>query len=432
MKGKKAMMAIILSVAVIMSMFSVAYASEDSIETAKMKTVKITKDSIVSLLADTEKPLDGIVIITLPQEELGQLCIGKRGLLRGEGVAVENLGSLSFVPAAKADRELLKTASFEFTPVFTDGSAGNVLTFSFADKIRANNTPIAENIAVETFADIAVTGTFSGIDPDADGLTYRLATEPKRGTVLLDADNGTFRYLPSAGKTGTDSFTYTALDDSGTVSTPAKVTVTINEQETDMTYADMDGRDAHYAALVLSEHDIFTGKTIGDCTFFEPDELVTRAEFIAMTVAMTGEELSEHVDLTAEFLDDMDIPTWAKPFTDVAVSAGFVQGSGLEGARCLRAGDYITRAEAAVILNNALSLPDAAVSYYYADEELIPAWAKQAMMNMDDHDIMSAHSDASMSPDTALTRAEAAKILYRAMNYLEPKEVETGFWSWWK
>jgi len=433
MKGKKALTAMLLSAAIIASMLTAAYALDGSMETAKMKNVKITEESITNLLSESTKKLDGIVIITLPKEELGTLCIGKRGILRGEGVAVENLGALYFAPAAKIDKELLKTATFEFTPVYADGSAGNVLTYTFADKIRANNTPIAENLAIETFADVAVSGHFSGIDPDADALTYSLTTEPKLGTVLFDANGGgTFRYEPFAGKTGTDTFTYMATDDSGAVSVPAKVTVDITKQSTDLTYADMDGRDAHYAALVLSENGIFTGKTIGECTYFEPDALVTRAEFIAMTVALTGEVLPEDAVLTEEFLDDMDIPTWCKPFADIAVSAGFVQGSGAEGARLLRAGDYITRAEAAVVLTNALALEDVPASRYYADEELIPAWAKQAMTNMDDYGIMPALSDATMSPDTALTRAEAAKILCRAMDHTKPLEVETSFWGWWK
>ena len=433
MKGKRALMALILSTAVVMSMFSVVYALEDTAETAKFKHVRIDKESICALLTDTKKELDGIVIITLPDEKLGTLCIGKRGLLRGEGVAVENLGELRFVPAEKVDKELLKTASFEFTPVYADGSAGNVLLYSFSDKIRANNTPIAENLAIETFANVTVTGQFSGIDPDADRLTYSLVTEPKHGTVLFDANgDGHFTYIPLSDKNGTDSFTYMTTDDSGAVSVPAKVTIDIQKQTTDLTYADMDGRDSHYAALRLSENSVFTGKTIGNCTYFEPDTLVTRAEFIAMTVAMMDEELPEDTDLASAFLDDMDIPTWAKPFADVAVSAGFVQGSGNEGERMLRAGDPVTRAEAAVILSGALSLDDASVVRVYDDEALIPDWAKQAMMNLDDLGIMPALSDADMSPDTVLTRGDAAMLLCRAMEYARPQETETGFWNWWK
>jgi len=428
MKARKAVTAFLLSFAVIASMFTAAYAM-DATKTVKLKQVKITKESIEALLSDP-KDLDGIVIITLPQPEYGTLCIGKRGLLRGEGVAVENLGELRFVPAENADADLVKNAFFEFTPVYADGSAGNVIPYSLSEKIRANNIPIAENIAVETFANVGITGQFSGIDPDADQVMYTLATEPKHGSVRYNT-NGTFLYQPFAGKTGSDSFTYMACDDSGAVSMPATVTIAINEQSTDLVYADMEGSSAQYAALLLSENGIFTGKTIGGCTYFEPDAQVTRGEFIAMTVALT--ELSpETNDASSAFLDETEIPTWCRAFTDTAVTAGFIQGSGSEGARLLRANDGITRAEAAVILSNVLDREDADVVRFYADEELIPAWAKQAMSNVDVYGIMPADADGTMAPDTVLTRADAALILSRMLSCFKPAEVETGFWGWWR
>ncbi len=431
MKGKKLTAVLLLSVMVVLSMLSVASATGDTAETGRMKHVKITADSVLSLLSG-EKELDGIVVITLPKTEHGRLCIGKRGILRGEGVAVENLDTLYFAPAAGVDGEVLRSASFEFTPVYADGSAGNVITYSFADKIRANNTPMAENLTLATYADISVTGVCSGMDPDADPLTYTLVTTPKHGTVSFTGNGGTFVYTPT--KTGTDSFTFTVTDDSGAVSDPAKVTVSVTNQKTDLVYADMNGRDSHYAALRLAESGIFTGKQIADCTYFEPDAVVTRGEFIAMAVAMAEPTLTVKTMAATSpvtFLDDMDTPVWCKPFAAAAVSAGFIQGSVEDNARLLRANDPITRAEAAVVLTNILSLDDAEVITFYADEADIPTWAKQAMTNVDAAGLMSSLIDGSMAPEASMTRGDVAKLLCRAMDRLEQEETESVFrWFW--
>src|SRR5207302_1728495 len=48
-------------------------------------------------------------------------------------------------------------------------------------------------------------------DPDGDALTAVLATSPAHGALTLNAD-GSFTYTPSAGFSGSDSFTYQAYD----------------------------------------------------------------------------------------------------------------------------------------------------------------------------------------------------------------------------
>ncbi len=430
MKAKRTLTAVLATVTLIMFMFTAAYASDSALESARIKNVKITRESIESLL-DGKKELDGIVIITLPDTNHGKLCIGKRGLLRGEGVACENIDSLYFEPNSSADIDEVKNASFAFTPVYKDGSSGNVITYPFMDKIRANNTPIAENIAVKTFKNVTVSAKFSGIDPDADPLTYTLTTAPKLGTVMYDpSDSGAFVYKPYGNKTGTDTFTYMACDDSGVLSVPAKVTVSVEKQESDVTYSDMDGNDAHYAALLLSECGIFTGKTIGDCTYFEPNEPVTRAEFMAMAVALSEKEPTDEI-ASSVFIDNMDIPVWCRPFAATAVTAGFVQGSGDEGARLLRANDYITRAEAAVVVGNTVGIEKSEVMRVYADETAIPTWAKDAMCSADTLGIMPANSDGTMAPDAVLTRSEAAKILCSTLEYLENDSESVSWFKFW-
>jgi VCBS repeat-containing protein len=48
-------------------------------------------------------------------------------------------------------------------------------------------------------------------DPDGDALTAAKASDPSHGAVTMNAD-GTFTYMPTAGYSGPDAFTYTASD----------------------------------------------------------------------------------------------------------------------------------------------------------------------------------------------------------------------------
>jgi extracellular elastinolytic metalloproteinase len=60
---------------------------------------------------------------------------------------------------------------------------------------------------------------------DSDPMSASLLTAPGHGTVTLNA-NGSYRYTPTAGYSGNDSFTYTASD--GTLSSTATVHLTVS------------------------------------------------------------------------------------------------------------------------------------------------------------------------------------------------------------
>lgn len=64
------------------------------------------------------------------------------------------------------------------------------------------------------------------IDDDSQ-LSATLRDQPQHGTVELSAD-GSFTYVPRAGYSGTDSFTYVASGAAGGVSEPARVSITVD------------------------------------------------------------------------------------------------------------------------------------------------------------------------------------------------------------
>jgi len=77
-------------------------------------------------------------------------------------------------------------------------------------------------------------------DPDGDGLTFRIVEQGRHGNVGLAG--ATARYIPEAGFSGTDAFTFTASD--GSTDGPlATVTVTVSGAACDGD-CDGDGRVA--------------------------------------------------------------------------------------------------------------------------------------------------------------------------------------------
>ncbi len=384
------------------------------------KDVTFTRDDFLSRVS-IGNFLQGIVIASLPDPDLGELRCGTRALLPGEAVMADEFDSIKFVPALKGTA----SAAFSFLPVFDTGTSVDKVTVDLKILARENRAPVAENMELKTYKNIAITQHFPAKDPDEDVLVYKLTSKPKRGEVEV-LDGGTFIYTPYQNKTGNDSFTYVATDPYGNVSTEAKVKITIEKAQTKTAYADMNNHPAHYAAIRLAESGIFVGKQVGSQCFFEPDAPVSRGEFVAMVVALTGEESVTPVSKTG-FADDEAIPVWVKPYAVSALRSGIIRGvTDSTGRIELRATQSISPAESAVMLNNALGMPDAYVPVF-AYEAAAPAWAMQACVNMDALGIM----EAELSTETeSLTRAQAAEILMNALEYKEQNEPKKGLLSW--
>lgn len=279
------------------------------------------------------------------------------------------------------------------------------------DAVRLNSAPVAESMELETFRSIPVSGTFRCLDPEGDDVAYSVANEPKKGTVTVEGD--TFTYTPGEGKKGRDTFTYVATDEAGNVSNAATVTIHIKKQKTAVTYADMAGSDAWYAATVLAEEGVFVGENVGGAYLFHPDEPVTRGEFLVMCLKLTGAPILEDITRTG-FSDDGDIPLWQKPYVTTAVMADFISGSvSPDGSIVFSPAEPVTFAQAAVMLNNAAGITDVA----FETDDATPAWAAQAVANLTSLDIL----PAGASPLT-VTRADAAKMLLEAKTVLEARE----------
>ena len=350
--------------------------------------------------------LSSITLTALPDPKAGVLTVGGQPLTQGAVVDASALSGLTFQSLPTPG---VSTASFTFLPAFADGtSAGKETTVTLYLLDEANDPPIARNMELSTYQNIAVTGYFDAVDGEGDTLTFQLTSTPARGAVELAEDGSArFVYTPYENKTGKDSFTYVALDQAGNTSPEAKVTLCIEKPDTKVTYADLEGSAAHKAAIRLAEEGILVGESHGGRYFFQPEQTVSRAEFLALAMDAAGLEPMEDVTVTG-FSDDEAIPTWAKGSVSSALKAGVIQGERAPtGAPVFSAGTDITCGEATVMLDRLLNMAD--VPLEAAGLSVQGHWAGQAAANLAASGVLAPDQSTSAALSEPLTRAAAAE-----------------------
>lgn len=371
--------------------------------------------------------LTSVTITALPDPGAGTLTLGGQPLAADSVVEASALAGLRFQSLSQPS---VTTTTFSFLPTFDDGTQAQQPTMVTLYLLTAaNEAPIARNMDLSTYKNVAITGYFDAVDSEGDTLTFQLMDTPARGAVTLAEDGSAkFVYTPYENKTGKDSFTYVAIDSAGNTSSEAKVTIQINKPDTKVTYADMEGDPAHKASIRLAEEGIFVGSYLNGEYFFDPDRPVTRAEFLTMAMATVGMAPLEDVTTTG-FTDDAAIPTWAKGAVSAAVMAGVIQGSRDDsGAPVFDASENITQGEATVMLDQLLNLSDVPLEVFSAQGSDVH-WAGQAAANLAASGVIRVEETNSAALSTGLDRAQAAMLLDSALDVLSQRE-EDGWLPW--
>ena len=377
-----------------------------------------------ALSGDSGATLRSITVTALPDVGAGTLCVGSQPVGLGTSIDATALEGLRF---QSAQNPTVTTTSFLFTPLFSTGQQGEEVTVTLYLLAQENQVPVARNMELVTYKNVPITGYFDAVDSDGDPLTFQLTSTPARGSVALAEDGSSrFVYTPYENKTGSDSFTYVAVDTAGNTSPEAKVSLRIEKPDTKVTYADLEGHEAQKAAIRLAEEGIYVGRYVNGRYFFDPDQAVSRAQFLTMAMAATGLEELEDVALTG-FSDDASIPAWAKGPVSAALKAGAIQGSRDEtGAPVFGAGEAVTRAEAAVILDNLLDVTDVPVEVFSSGAE--GHWAAQAVANLSASGVLSGEQGDGAQLSGQLTLAQAAQMLDGALDVMDARE---GGWLPW-
>lgn len=278
------------------------------------------------------------------------------------------------------------------------------------------SSPIAENLEFVTYRDVSLGGTLTAYDPDGDLLTFEITTDPTKGKIELQK-NGKFVYTPEAGKKGRDYFGYKAFDSQGNYSQEATVIIKIMKQKTKVTYSDLNGNAAEYAAIALAENGVYVGECLAGSYVFNADELITRGDFLAMCMKASGRDILSGVSSTG-FSDDSDISQLLKPYVATALMSSIVNGYSVEGAAAFSPSSPVSYSEAAVMLNNSMKITNvigtAAMAVF--NDTTVPSWAYQATSNLAACNLMPVGID---SMSGGLTKGEAAIMLVNAMSVME-------------
>lgn len=360
--------------------------------------------------------LENVTVLSLPPATDGALKLNGEPVVGGQVLRRAEIGQLTFTPSS----EQMESTAFTFCANTNVGTTA--LTCTLRTTERVNYAPTVATLseaalAVRTQKEIGVYGQMKAEDPEGDPLYYLVVSYPEKGTLtVLDSQNGEFRYVPQAGVTGKDSFSYVARDSYGNYSGIAKMEITINARSSTLLYADMQEHAAHHAALVMAEKNIMLGRLEGDAMYFHPEEEVSRGEFLVMAMKSAGIRPAAGAKKTW-FDDDADIRATIKDYVATAQLYGYVNGSFDGKGLYFNANKSITRAEAAVILNNMLNAAVPTVLPTIADASEIPAWARDALYALYDADIFTVTADGAMAPTSTITRGETATALYALMQY---------------
>lgn len=332
--------------------------------------------------------LTGICITGLPQS--GVVRIGRRQIVPGDILTAEQVNAMTFHPTTDQAQE----AQICYLPI-CENRVEREAVMTISIRKTENQAPVAEDGTLETYKNLANTGTLQVTDPEGGTLTFTVVKAPKRGDVTINPD-GTFTYTPKKNKVGKDSFTFTATDEAGAVSREATISIQILKPLDSATYRDV--TTGQFEALWMRNTGLFSGSTVAGSDCFGPEETVTRGDFLAMVMKLL--DIPAETSLTGSgFADEAQAADWLRPYLATAMRLGIVSGSRENGQVVFRPNDPITGVEAAVMLQNVLQLPKGAAA------QDVPTWAGAAVSAMAEGGI-----HVTMAP---LTRLEAAQILYQ-------------------
>ncbi|WP_426252360.1 InlB B-repeat-containing protein [Paenibacillus pabuli] len=175
------------------------------------------------------------------------------------------------------------------------------------------------------------------------------------------------------------------------------------KEPADISFHDVEG---HWAKEVIQQaalQGIVKGYLDGT---FKPDASITRAEF---TVMLMNTLHTEYTEATLSFTDRSNIGAWAQSAVARAVHAGFIQGDNNGAFRPNEA--VTRAEMAVMIASALHLKTESNMSSTFVDDEQIPSWAKSAVAGLQKSGLLNGKGLNTFAPKDNTTRAEAVKLL---------------------
>ena len=196
---------------------------------------------------------------------------------------------------------------------------------------------------------------------------------------------------------GSETILRTALLAGGhiTVSVPDGATVHIRDNEKN--FQDVQGHWAENAISFVAARELFSGET---SSAFAPEDSMSRAMLMTVLARLDG------VDTAGETAYQQGM-SWA-------VAQGISDGQNPDG--------LVTREQFVVMLYRYAGTPAATNrELHFSDSEKINAYAREAVLWATENGILNGYEDGSFAPNGSATRAQAAAMLARYVEFLNQR-----------
>ena len=375
------------------------------------------------------KRLKYITITKLPPISEGVLTLGGSDILEGQTVSRENIKYIRLVPYPNR----IGTIKFQFKNA-DDTSKDSAIKCTVSVLESLNFSPSASPISITTQKEIPVFKSMNGSDPDGDNFYYRIVKGPKNGLLeIKDAQTGSFVYRPGKNFTGNDSFIYQVEDEYGNLSNLAAADIKVTKAACGIRFSDMNDHWAANSAIKAAAAgfiDLNTGEESD--LIFEPETLMTRAAFVEMVLRAAKLDKNMPEVYKTGFADDSDIPFKYKSYVKKAYELGIVNGISTATGLYFDPNNIITRAEAAVIINNILKIPaNGSISSkpIFKDAIFIPEWAEKDIAALNACGIIKGEANGSVNPNGLLSKAQSVEMLSAMLDYNKNLKKTGGFFS---
>lgn len=371
--------------------------------------IEFTKEDFTTALGT--EALTSITVQELPPTNEGTLMLAGTYVVKNQVIPAENLGELKFVSSNDGPAE----SAFVFSA--NNNEYSTTCSLIFTESVNfAPSFSSSEALEVWTQRNIACFGTLHAKDPEGDALRYEIVSYPKKGLLTLDTKTGQYQFSPYANMKGVDSFEYCVWDSYGNRSEIVTVAIEIDRAASNLVFVDMQENPAHNAAILATAENHLNYTEVNGKYYFSPNETVSREDFLVMTMNLFGAKNVPEIK-SSGFTDDSEISTNAKGYVASAYFLGIVSGDIENGKIYFRPQDAITKAEAAVMVNNILGFEPTVSASTFSDADEIPVWAESSLCALTELGILKTESTGNIGANDTLTKAQVAQIIMSLIQY---------------
>ncbi len=346
-----------------------------------------------------------VKVESLPSAADGILKLGTLHVTEGQTIKKDYLSMLRFIPTSDAVTQADMTFSCNGTLV--------PCTVKLLDSVNYAPVFASNEDEMQTYSNVSCYGTVRVSDPEGDAVHLQIVSYPEHGTLsVTDPVRGNYTYTPTAEFVGTDSFVVVARDEYGNYSSAQTIAVQVTK--TGVSFIDTAGHWCENAAINLYEIGAIEVANYQNGLVFCPEEAVSREEFISMVMkAIDADTLT---DSDSSFADNGLIDIRYRPYVATAQRLGYISGRAADGITCFDPKARITKAEAAVVMNNILGVEEGGYVSVFADDTAIPTWAKTAVYALTSAGVFNGDTEGAIAPSALLTRAQTVQMLYNLIN----------------